>query len=315
MKKFASLTIAMLFLFAVTKTYGGEYPRQLGYVNDFGGVLNEYKRATLNYDLEKFYQETAIKIFVVTVNDLGGQKVESYTSNLRQAWNLDDQSNSIILFVALADRKIRISTNSASSLVLNEQEAEMIINKNISPRLRTGDMTGGIIDGTGTLKAVLKSNLSIVSAEIDWFPIIMYTVLGLILVAWLISMIRRKMKASENEDDSDYYESIGTSEYSEDRPKSTHTRRSSYSSGHQVVDNQLGSGVDTTAAYIALSNMQSNSDNNFNSPPSHSDYTPSHNSGFTRSDDGPSTTNTDSGYTSGFDSGGISSDTGASGDW
>ncbi len=120
------------------------------YVTDRAGMLSETQRQGLASELWKYDQATGNQILVVTVPSLEDREAVEFTEALFEL-NQPGQKgkdNGLILFVAQAERKIRIEVGYGLESVVPDGRAGTIIRDEISPRFRAGDFSGGITAGT-----------------------------------------------------------------------------------------------------------------------------------------------------------------------
>ena len=72
--------------------------------------------------------------------------MEDFTRDTFRSWRVGHagRDNGIILFIFVQDRKIRIEVGCDLAKCLPDKAAKHIIDKDIVPRFRTGDFSGGI---------------------------------------------------------------------------------------------------------------------------------------------------------------------------
>jgi uncharacterized protein len=119
------------------------------YVTDRAGMLSDTERQGLATELWKYDQATGNQILVVTVPSLEDRETVEFTEALFEL-NQPGQKgkdNGIILFVAQAERKIRIEVGYGLESVVPDGRAGTIIRDEISPRFKAGDFGGGISAG------------------------------------------------------------------------------------------------------------------------------------------------------------------------
>jgi uncharacterized protein len=153
-KRWFSLIIAFLFLagFAGAALALEPFPIK-GYVTDRAGLMSEGERQQLGRELWKYDQDTGNQILVVTVPTLEDRETVEFTEALFEL-NKPGQKgkdNGIILFVAKAERKIRIEVGYGLESAVPDGKAGTIIRDAISPRFKAGDFGGGIRAGAAAL--------------------------------------------------------------------------------------------------------------------------------------------------------------------
>ena len=119
-------------------------------VVDAASIIDPADETLLNERLLAFEQRTQRQFAVVTVPSLDGYEISDYGYQLGRHWGLGDAENDdgIILLVAPNERKVRIEVGYGLEAVIPDGLAFDVIERDILPRFREDDMTGGIIAGT-----------------------------------------------------------------------------------------------------------------------------------------------------------------------
>lgn len=127
------------------------------HVVDKAGLLS----ATEANDLEKFLSEheaaTSNQIIVVTLSSLEGKNIEEFALELGRRWGIGtkEKNNGVLLVVAPHERAVRIEVAYGLEDILTDARAKMIIERNILPSFRRGEMASGIIQGVHTIVETL----------------------------------------------------------------------------------------------------------------------------------------------------------------
>ena len=90
---------------------------------------------------------------VVTVTTLGGRDVADFARDLGNSWGIGRKcyNDGIILLVAPNERKVRIAVGYGLEKTLTHDLSKRIIDQQILPAFRRGDIPGGIEAGTQAL--------------------------------------------------------------------------------------------------------------------------------------------------------------------
>jgi uncharacterized protein len=117
-----------------------------GYVNDYVHVLTQEQKQTLEQKLVTFNASTTNEVAVVLVQNLQGDYIEHYASELFSAWHIGKakQDNGILLLVSLDERAVRIEVGYGLEGVLTDAMASKIIRTDIQPAFKVADFYGGI---------------------------------------------------------------------------------------------------------------------------------------------------------------------------
>jgi uncharacterized protein len=156
MKTRTALAFTLCFLFLASIALAADYPKAVGFVNDFANLLPKEAAEKLNSDLINFEKKTTVEIVVVTVPWLHGTDIETYTKGLATNWGVGKagKNNGVVFLIAPKERKLRIQTASGIRSVLTDSKAENIRDRIILPRFKTDNMAQGIIEGT---QAIMKA--------------------------------------------------------------------------------------------------------------------------------------------------------------
>jgi len=151
------IRVLAALLFAVllgSGTAGAQtFPKFTGFVVDSANVIPPEQEAALTKRLDDLQKATGNQLVVATVADLQGYPIEDYGYRLLRNWGvgLKDANNGAILLVAPNDRKVRIEVGYGLEPVLTDAFSSVVINQQILPRFKAGDMTGGIVAGTNAV--------------------------------------------------------------------------------------------------------------------------------------------------------------------
>ena len=95
---------------------------------------------------------------VATVPTLGGADVATFTKDLANKWGIGrkDYDDGVVLLVAPNERKVRIAVGYGLEKSLTPDLCKQIIDQQMLPRFREGDLAGGIEAGAKALIARLS---------------------------------------------------------------------------------------------------------------------------------------------------------------
>jgi len=129
-----------------------------GRVTDTAEILAPAQKARLSAKLEKLERETGHQMVVATVRTLGGQDIATFTRNLANAWGIGrkDYNDGVVLLVAPNERKARIAVGLGLEKALPDALCRQIMDEQMLPRFREGDLSAGIEAGVDALIARLS---------------------------------------------------------------------------------------------------------------------------------------------------------------
>jgi uncharacterized protein len=122
-------------------------------VVDAANIIDPATEAALTEKLDQFEQRNQRQFVVATVPDLQGYEISDYGYQLGRAWALGDKetNDGVILLVAPNERKVRIEVGYGLEPVLTDGLSSLIIQQQILPKFKDGDMPGGIVAGTDAI--------------------------------------------------------------------------------------------------------------------------------------------------------------------
>jgi uncharacterized protein len=155
------MTRALAFLFAWLAAIVAtpalaqpEFPeRGTAPVVDAAEIIPPDVEADLTAKLDQFEETNQRQFVVATIADLQGYDIADYGYQLGRHWGLGDKENDdgVLLIVAPNERKVRIEVGYGLEPVLTDGLSALIIQRQILPRFRDGDMPGGIVVGTDAI--------------------------------------------------------------------------------------------------------------------------------------------------------------------
>jgi len=130
-------------------------PKNDGWVTDLGGFLTPQEESTLEALMESYKAGSGHEIVLLTVPDHGGRALERYALEVSRAWGLGEKgrSNGALLFVARAERTIRIEVGRGLEGNLTDSISGRIIRDVIAPEFKRGRLYEGLRDGIQAMHA------------------------------------------------------------------------------------------------------------------------------------------------------------------
>ena len=140
------IILAILVLPAAAQ---GAFPKPTGYVNDFAEVMAPGSRQQLDAFLASFNRATGIEVAVATLPSLDGGTVEDVAVSLFKSWGIGTKGkdNGLLFLVAPTEKKMRIEVGYGLEGAINDATAGRILDGEVLPRFRAGEMAGGIAAG------------------------------------------------------------------------------------------------------------------------------------------------------------------------
>jgi uncharacterized protein len=134
-------------------------PAPADYVLDEAGALDPAQRALLAHELRQFERQTSNQLLVVVMPKVPDDyAMEDFTQRTAEAWGAGrkERDNGMVLFVFPESRQLRVEVGYGLEGAVPDALANRIINNDIVPSLRAGDLGGGIIRGADALMAAAR---------------------------------------------------------------------------------------------------------------------------------------------------------------
>ncbi len=149
---------ALLLLLLASPLAAQDFPKLSGRVVDAANILPADVEAAIEARSAAIEQQTGAQLIVATVPSLQGYEIEEYGYRLGRTWGIGQKreagpsgamqgDNGVILIVAPNDRKVRIEVGYGLEPILTDALSSVIIQRQILPRFRDGDMAGGVSAG------------------------------------------------------------------------------------------------------------------------------------------------------------------------
>lgn len=154
---FRYLLLAVVFC-ATEAPAEPRFPALSGRVVDQAELLSQADEADLGGMLAEHEHRTGNQVVVVTLRSLEGYDIADYGYQLGRYWGIGEagRDNGALLMVAPRERGVRIEVGYGLEGVLTDARAHQIIQQEILPRFKAGDLPGGIRAGLQAVLALLE---------------------------------------------------------------------------------------------------------------------------------------------------------------
>lgn len=154
-RKLVLLCLAVLAMLAPLSAAWAEptFPPLTGRVVDGADVIPPDEEARLTQKLTALEAQSGRQLVVVTLPDLQGYDIADYGYQLGRHWGIGekDRNTGALLIVAPTERKVRIEVGYGLEGTLTDGLSSLIIQQQIVPRFKQGDLPGGIEAGTDAI--------------------------------------------------------------------------------------------------------------------------------------------------------------------
>ncbi len=130
-----------------------KFPALTGRVVDEAGVIGPEVEANLDQKLAKLEADTGRQLVVVTLNSLQGDDIASYGYQLGRAWGIGQkkENNGLLFIIAPNEKKVRVEVGYGLEGIITDALSAIILQSQVLPRFKAGDMEGGIVAGADAL--------------------------------------------------------------------------------------------------------------------------------------------------------------------
>ena len=154
MQGFRALPLLLALLIASSaQAAAPDFPKLSGRVVDAAEVLPADVEVSLDAKLAALETATGKQVVVATVPDLQGYDIQDYGYQLGRAWGIGDAKadDGVVLLVAPKERKVRIEVGYGLEPVLTDALTSLIIQRQILPKFRDGDLPAGVEAGADAI--------------------------------------------------------------------------------------------------------------------------------------------------------------------
>jgi uncharacterized protein len=163
------ILVAALSFFAPAARAAPTFPPLTGRVVDDAHVLSAQTVADLTNKLADLQAKTGRQVVVVTLPDLQGDDIEDYGYQLGRAWGIGQkgQNNGVLFIVVPAEHKVRIEVGYGLEPVLTDAMSSLILQEQVLPKFRAGDVEGGVVAGTNAIIQQLSLDPASATANVQ----------------------------------------------------------------------------------------------------------------------------------------------------
>jgi uncharacterized protein len=150
----AAALVALSLMILGTRAFAAPtFPPLTGRVVDDAHVLSPEIQADLTAKLAALEAKTGRQLVVVTLPSLQGDDIEDYGYQLGRAWGIGqkDKNTGVLFIVAPSEKKVRIEVGYGLEPVLTDALSSVILQEQVLPKFRSGDIAGGVAAGTDAL--------------------------------------------------------------------------------------------------------------------------------------------------------------------
>jgi uncharacterized protein len=158
LRRIRTIAAALVLLAFASLALAQTFPKLTGRVVDDAHLLSPEQAQDISNQLAQLEQDSGRQLVVVTVPDLQGYPIEDYGYRLGRTWGIGskESNDGALLIIAPKERKVRVEVGYGLEPVLTDALSSVIIQTQILPQFRQGDMAAGIVAGTTAIVSQLR---------------------------------------------------------------------------------------------------------------------------------------------------------------
>lgn len=143
------------------------FPKPIGYVSDFAGVLSSGTARHLEMLIDYMKQKTGAEVAVVTVKSIAPYTIEDYAVRLFEAWGIGEKGkdNGLLILLALSEKKVRIEVGYGLEGAITDGTAGEIIRRTMVPSFKEGEFDTGVLSGTEAVLHLIANEYNVAVPE------------------------------------------------------------------------------------------------------------------------------------------------------
>lgn len=158
-----SFVIILLLLFAPNSFANEKFPKPVGAVNDFAGVIPpQYARAMNSLALEVL-QKTGTSVVVATFKSIGDNDPADFANKLYEAWGIGKkgEDKGVLIFLAVKERRVRIETGYGVEGILPDGRVGEILDRYVVPYLKKGNYGKGLSNAMVVVSTIVARDAKV----------------------------------------------------------------------------------------------------------------------------------------------------------
>lgn len=129
------------------------FPPLTGRVVDQAGILSPQTEAALTERLAALEGRNGAQLVVATVRSLQDYEIRDYGYRLGRAWGVgqEGRNNGAVFLIAPTERQVSVEVGYGLEPVITDAYANRLLDEQVIPRFRQGQMEAGVIAGADAL--------------------------------------------------------------------------------------------------------------------------------------------------------------------
>ena len=160
---FLGFACLLLLVAVIPSPAKDTFPRPVGAVNDFAGVIPTDTKAKMEDIGREILSKTGTAVVVTTMPTIGDDEVNDYVNRLYSSWGIGKkgEKKGVLIFLTVKERKMRIETGYGVEGILPDGLVGEIRDKYMIPFLREGNYGKGLMNGMTAIGAVIANDAGV----------------------------------------------------------------------------------------------------------------------------------------------------------
>jgi uncharacterized membrane protein YgcG len=134
---------------------------------DNAGLLTKDQEDSIFYLIKKLELQIGSQIALITIDSLGGQKIEEFSINIADSLKLGraTHNDGVLITVSLKDRTARIEVGTGLENIIKDEIAAEIIREELAPKFREENYGKGLFLVVEEISKLITDNKDLVGKE------------------------------------------------------------------------------------------------------------------------------------------------------
>jgi len=158
-----SLVILLLFLCAPASFANETFPKPVGAINDFAGVIQAQYKQSMNSLALEVLEKTGTSVVVATFKSIGDNDPAGFASRLYETWGIGKkgEDKGVLILLAVKERRVRIETGYGVEGILPDGLVGEILDKYVVPFLKTDDYGKGLSNAMIAVSTIVARDANV----------------------------------------------------------------------------------------------------------------------------------------------------------
>lgn len=154
----AALVWLLLMALTAFPAQAQTFPKLTGRVVDAANIIPDDQETQLSAELAALEKQNGQQFVIATIPSLEGRTIEDYGYRLGRSWGIGrkEVNDGVILIIAPNERQVRIEVGYGLTPILTSGLTGLIVERQILPHFKAGDLPGGIRAGADAVLAQLR---------------------------------------------------------------------------------------------------------------------------------------------------------------